>query len=167
MYKFSTIVFLYSLVFCTNSLFAQNAHIVGVTTEQQIRDQHPIFDLYANRYQPDSVAIDYLSQLKDSIHIVTVLGTWCKDSKKHVPSLFKILEQSRNNLITTTYIGIDYNTHETDRTSEMYAIRVNPTFLLFRNGAEIGRIEEEPKLSIEQDLILFLKQMLPSNHKKN
>lgn len=167
MYKFSTIVFLYSLIFCISSSLAQNAHIAGITTEQQIRDQHPVFDLYAKRYQPDSVAIDYLSQLEDSIHIVTVLGTWCKDSKKHVPSLFKILEQSHNKLITTTYIGIDYNTHETDSTSGKYAIRVNPTFLVFRNGMELGRIEEEPKLSIEQDLVLILKQTLPSNHKKN
>lgn len=167
MYKFVLVVFIYFFGFYNISLFAQNAHAIGITTEEEIRSQHPIFNLYANRYQPDSVSIHHIRQLKDSIHIVTVLGTWCKDSKKHVPSLFKVLEQSQNELITTTYVGVDYDNRESGRISGEYAIRVNPTFILFRNGMEIGRIEEEPKISIEQDIVSILEQAQRLNHKKN
>lgn len=167
MYKFVLVVFIYFFGFYNISLFAQNTHVIGITTEEEIRSQHPIFNLYANRYQPDSVSIRHIRQLKDSVHIVTVLGTWCKDSKKHVPSLFKVLEQSQNELITTTYIGIDYDNRESGRISGEYAIQVNPTFILFLGGIEIGRIEEEPKISIEQDIVSILKRAQQLNHKKN
>lgn len=141
----------------SQSAAAQNLHIYGQTTEQEIRSEHPLFDLYTRRYSPDSLSVRYLSQLQDSVQIIVVLGTWCKDSKKHVPSLMKTLQLADNDYIQTQYIGVEYSTKDPTNAYQRYNLRANPTVIVYVNGYEAGRIVEEPVSSMEEDLVHILK----------
>ena len=134
-------------------VIAQADHIVGETTEAEIRSTFRIFDLYTKRYQPDSTSIQYLSTVTDSISIIAVMGTWCKDSRKHIPSLFKILDLANNPMLHSEYIGVDYFKKDPSNAYDTYKLKANPTILIFKNSVEIGRITEKPTKSIEEDLV--------------
>ncbi len=137
--------------------WCQNQHIYGKTTEQEIRSEHPIFDLYARRYSPDPPSVQYLSQLQDSVRVVVVLGTWCKDSKKHVPSLMKTLQLAANDRIQAEYIGVEYSKQDPTNAYQRYGLSVNPSVIIYVNGSEAGRIIENPSSSMEEDLVRILK----------
>ncbi len=139
-----------------NTAVAQTADIVGETTEAQIREEFRIFDLYKERYKPDSIAVQQLSLIDDSVKIIVVFGTWCKDSKKHIPSLFKILEEADNPKIETQYIGVNFLNQDPSSAYKRFTVTGNPTILVFRNEIELGRIVEKPKISIEVDLAKIL-----------
>lgn len=48
---------------------AQESDILGSTTVEEIRNSHRIFDIYTNRYQPDSAAVVFLNNLEEEIDI--------------------------------------------------------------------------------------------------
>ncbi len=149
--------YLITLLVQPNQVTAQPDHIVGETTEAEIRSTFRIFDLYTKRYQPDSTSIQYLSSVTDSISIITVLGTWCKDSRKHIPSLFKTLRLTDNPMLHAEYIGVDYFKKDPSNAYNTYNLKANPTILVFKSSVEIGRITEEPAQSIEKDLAKIIK----------
>ncbi len=143
-----------------SQVIAQPDHVVGETTQTEIRSTFRIFDLYTKRYQPDSTSIQYLSSVTDSISIITIMGTWCKDSRKHIPSLFKTLQLADNPMLHSKYIGVDYFKKDPSNAYNMYKLKSNPTILVFKGSVEIGRITEKPEQSIEKDLAIIIQTAL-------
>lgn len=161
-YLFLVILIPFSLF--QNTTVAQPTDIVGETTEAQIRKEFRIFDLYKVRYKPDSIAVRQLSLIDDSVKIIVVFGTWCKDSKKHIPSLFKILEEADNPKIEVQYIGVNFLNQDPSSAYKRFTLTRNPTIIVFKNKKEIGRIIEKPTVSIEVDLAKTL-LLKPKNQK--
>lgn len=161
-YLFLVILIPFSLF--QNTTVAQPTDIVGETTEAQIRKEFRIFDLYKVRYNPDSIAVRQLSLIDDSVKIIVVFGTWCKDSKKHIPSLFKILEEADNPKIEVQYIGVNFLNQDPSSAYKRFTLTRNPTIIVFKNKKEIGRIIEKPTVSIEVDLAKTL-LLKPKNQK--
>ena len=82
---------------------------------------------------------------------------WCGDSRNHVPVFKKIVD-----LLDLPELAVEYFAVERKASPEqMYYVagkgveRV-PTFIVYRDGSEIGRIIENPKASILEDLLNIL-----------
>jgi len=101
-------------------------------------------------YVPDAGILESLKQanLKD-IQIEIVLGTWCEDSEKLVPQFVHINNDLK---IPVTFIGVDKEKKCPLADCSNWKIQNVPTFIIQRNGKEIGRIIEQVKQSIEADL---------------
>jgi len=92
----------------------------------------------------------------DEVTITTVLGTWCSDSRREVPRFVRILKE----------INFPEDQHKlicVDRTKDAFFVDVKemdiklvPTFIIYLDGVETGRIVETPVISLEQDLIDIL-----------
>lgn len=158
--KISFLFILFSTISFAN---AQNTDLVGKTTSQEIRSEHPIFDIYTKRYSPDSTSIKYLSQLTDSIKIYVLFGTWCHDSKKQVPAFMKILEVANNDVIEAEYIALTREKSDAEGFAKLWQLKFTPTFIIYRNGIEYGRIIEEPSKKMELDLVEILKSEAASD----
>jgi thiol-disulfide isomerase/thioredoxin len=143
---------------------AQGREILGRTSADQIRAEHRIFDIYTNRYQPDSIAIDYLRQFEDSVRIKVFFGTWCHDSKREIPAFFKTLEGANNPKFIVEFIGVSRAKTDPDSLYIGLNLSYTPTFIIYHANKEIGRIIEEPASSIEEDLVEILKAGVPQNH---
>ena len=128
MKPFSLFLFLFVFLFTSFLLFAQDNHLVGETSEQEIREQHRLFDIYTKRYSPDSASIVFLSQFRDSIHISVVFGTWCHDSKKQIPAFMKTLETANNPLITVDYIAVDKRKNDPKNLAKTVELEVYTNF---------------------------------------
>ena len=107
-------------------------------------------------YHPDPAAIATLQQVEQPTEIVVFYGAWCTDSHREIPRFLKIIETVDNQDITVTDYGV--NRHKQDELGkfEIYGIEFVPTFIVMRNGIELGRIIERPDRSLAEDLAVIM-----------
>jgi hypothetical protein len=111
--------------------------------------------LNEKNYQPDPIQIEKLRKVtagKD-LHYKVYLGTWCDDSKKHVPAWFKIDSLLQ---LKSEYIGVDRSKQCPLTDCSSWNITLLPTIVIYKEDKEIGRIVETPKKSVESDLLEIL-----------
>jgi thiol-disulfide isomerase/thioredoxin len=107
-------------------------------------------------YHADSVLLDSLCMYTDSIHIVLVLGTWCSDSQREVPRFLKIAQEIKLQEDKIKIIGVNRKKQAPIPGLESLNITFVPTFVVYKNHKEIGRIIESPMESLEKDLLKIL-----------
>ncbi|MCE5347066.1 MAG: thioredoxin family protein [Bacteroidales bacterium] len=108
-------------------------------------------------YQTDTVAINKLMEInKDSLSLKVVMGTWCPDSRREVPRFMKIMDIWKFPVSKITFIGVDNEKLSPMGEYSKLDIQRVPTFIIFRNNIEAGRIIENPTTSLEQDLVNIL-----------
>ena len=128
----------------------------GPVTREQILENCPGWADLAAAYAPSPEAIAKLQQLDRPVQIEVYLGSWCSDSKQHIPAFIKVLDVAASPLITATYIGIP---QAKAARAEFYGgkdIQKIPTFIVLVDGIEKGRIIETPAKSVEADLVEIL-----------
>jgi thiol-disulfide isomerase/thioredoxin len=133
-----------------------DSEMLGPLTREAVLKDYPDWQEVVALYQPDGPALDGLQAFNRSVQVEVFLGTWCPDSKAHVSEFFKVMDLADNALISATYIGIP---RDKAQRSEYYRgkdIQKLPTFLVFVEGQEKGRIIEVPLKSMEQDLLDIL-----------
>jgi len=109
------------------------------------------------KYKPDALITDQLKSLDLSgITFVIIIGTWCDDSQKEFPRFIKILNELEFNMQQINIICV--NTHKEAETTNVFKMDIEyvPTFIIKKEGIEIGRIIESPKNSLESDLLKIL-----------
>ncbi len=111
-----------------------------------------IFKTEFEKYKPKKKYIERLTPVIDKIEFTVVLGTWCGDSKEQVPHFYKILKACNYSDKRVKAIGVDRSkTAIIVKIDDLNIERV-PTFILYKNGIEIGRIVETPDKNLERDL---------------
>ena len=88
------------------------------------------------------------------IRINVFLGTWCSDSKVHVPQFLHLATMFKWNY---ELIGVNREKECPFEKKECknWDIAYVPTFVVYRNDIEIGRIVENPQRSLAEDLAEF------------
>jgi thiol-disulfide isomerase/thioredoxin len=110
-----------------------------------------------DEYQIDSDALNKLSDInKDGLSIKIVMGTWCSDSRREVPRFMRIIDTWNFPTTMITFIGVDNEKQSPVGEYLNLDIQRVPTFIIFRNNIEVGRIIENPVTSLEQDLVNIL-----------
>lgn len=106
-----------------------------------------------NNYTPTDSIIEVLKYKINNTNITIILGIWCSDSRQEFPRFIKILDLIKYDYSKLTIIAVDTykNTNEID--IYKYNIKLVPTFILYKNTYEIGRIIETPEKSLEKDLL--------------
>ncbi len=110
-----------------------------------------------NEYQPKDSFIVRLRPLLLDKRIVVVLGTWCSDSQLDVPHLINLLDEIEFDRTRIDFWGIDRKKTEPASIIAKYEIKKVPTIMVFdKEGKEVARIEEQPEVNLELDLIKLL-----------
>ncbi len=111
-------------------------------------------------YKPDKASIKHLKNfLPENAKITVVLATWCPDSRREVPRLFKILDQVDFNYDSLNIYAVAKNFKKSGQKDiSTLNIKKVPTIIYYHYGYEAGRIIEKPKISIEKDLVEFRKR---------
>ncbi|RYD55576.1 MAG: thioredoxin [Sphingobacteriales bacterium] len=118
------------------------------------------FDWYrsgVDGYKPDGEAIAYLSTHLADYDVTTIMGTWCDDSHMWVPKLNKVLATANYPMMRHAMYALDRDKKGKNGEEQQYKVTMVPTFIVSRNGKEVGRITEMPKKSIEADLAELIK----------
>jgi len=143
-----------SLIILILPFFVQGeTELLGQISKEHILLSFPKWKELAAAYNPNKDIIDKLRTIDKEIEIEIVLGTWCPDSEEHVSAFFKIIELVDNPLITTSYIGIPRKKEARQQYIQGKNIIRIPTFIIYFQKEEKGRIIETPTNSVEKDLL--------------
>ncbi len=117
---------------------------------------------YKTWYEEEYSTYDIDSTILDSIdlrgiNIKFLFGSWCSDSRREVPRFIKILKYKNYNFDSLEMIGLDREKQAPIYQENTLNIEFVPTFVIFKNNSEIGRIIESPDNSLEKDLSIILK----------
>ncbi len=119
------------------------------------------FGVYFNSqydvYKPSKKYIKKIESKIDDTEITIVFGTWCSDSQREVPRFFKILNDAGYNDKRIKLIAVDKNKEAIVVDIKNLDIQKIPTFIIYKNNIEIGRIVETPKKLLEKDLWNIIK----------
>jgi len=108
-------------------------------------------------YKPASTYIDKLEPKLDDVEITIVLGTWCSDSQREVPRFYKVLNEAGYNDKRVKVIAVDKSKEAIVVDIKDLNIEKVPTFIIYKDDVEMGRIIETPKKSLEKDLWKIVK----------
>ena len=135
--------------------------LLGKLSAEQLLERLEGYKARVILYEPDPEAIRHLQSYNKPLTIEVFFGSWCPDCREHLPPFIKVIQEAANPNISTIFIGVSRDKKEPARLLQAKGVKFVPTFIIYRNGDEIGRIIEHPRISIEHDLIAILKERKP------
>jgi tetratricopeptide (TPR) repeat protein len=156
------------------SLLAQKTEpkLLGTCTTQQL-EKEPYSNWYTanfSAYEPNAQIIEALKKTIPSKYSIKIFfGTWCGDSRRELPKMTKLLEKVSFPTKNLALIGVDDSTEVYKQSPQREEAGLNifrvPTFIVYENNKEIGRIVEYPTETMERDLLkLFSKKEYTPNY---
>lgn len=127
--------------------------LTGPLSKEEILKNNPEWQELVASYNPKSEIIKKIKTINREIHIEIFMGCWCPDCRQHVSAYFKIMEMADNPFISTSYIGIPREREARKEFIQGKNIVRIPTFIIYFQNQEVGRIIETPTKSVEEDLI--------------
>jgi tetratricopeptide (TPR) repeat protein len=119
-------------------------------------------------YQPNTAIVQHIEPELKEYTITAFMGTWCGDSKREVPRLYKILDAVAFPLDRLTMIAVsrDRDHYKQSPGGEEEGLNIHrvPTFIFYKNGKEINRIVESPVETLEADIASILNGTYTSNY---
>lgn len=106
-------------------------------------------------YRPSTKIVEALKNKEEGVEVEIYMGTWCPDSREHVPAFYKIIDEAGWNRKKVKLIALPRKFKDEPIAREKHLIRV-PTFIIYKDGKEAGRIIEYPMESLEKDLLDIL-----------
>lgn len=135
----------------------EKAYPVGPLSQDEVMTFNPEYRQRVVSYKPKRGAIDFLRHFSAPVTIEVFYGGWCSDSRDHVPSFIKVIEQADNPNFSVSFVAVDENKQEPGGSTQWRHIERVPTFVVSVAGREIGRIIETPKGTVEEHLVKILK----------
>ena len=140
----------------------KRTQLIGVTTRAGL--QAAPFDEWFQKnyddYQPNPAVIKKCKSKTKGVEILAFMGTWCGDSKRGVPQVYKILDEinfdEKNLKLVNLYSGNGKTKQSPNGEEKGMNIHRVPTFIFYKEGKEIGRIVERPITNFETDIAQIL-----------
>ena len=126
------------------------SYAVGVVSKQTLLENYQSFTENYDTYQLSEEERQAIAQLPQELTVKVFFGTWCHDSEREVPRLLKAFNNHANSI---ELIALDYNKSEPLGLADKAKIKFTPTFVVYHNNIEIGRIIERPKISLAEDIL--------------
>lgn len=96
-------------------------------------------------YTPDASAVTAFKGAKDSVYVLAFGGTWCHDTQFILPKFYMLADAVGLAPDHITLVGVDHNKKTVQHLSETFNITNVPTFIVMKNGQELGRVVEYGK----------------------
>ncbi|KAB2918132.1 MAG: thioredoxin family protein [Bacteroidetes bacterium] len=151
----ASIIFLFIVLTYSCKMFSHNTDPKGIHTREILNDsrKYDWFALEYKWYNTNHFATDRLNQYLTPEHEFIVFGgTWCGDTKNLLPKFYKILDTLAAPP-KVTLVLVDMNKQSGTDLEEQYKIEYVPTFIILKDGKEVGRVVESTKQpDLESDL---------------
>ena len=96
-------------------------------------------------YKPNTATVNALKSKGGDLRILAFGGTWCGDTQFILPKFFSILDASSFPADRVTLIGVDRSKKTIGHLTEALNVINVPTFIIMKNGVELGRVVEYGK----------------------
>jgi len=107
----------------------------------------------AASYKPGKEDLKYLKEYLPQYELVILMGTWCDDSQRLIPELYKILQAANYPMAKVKMYGVNRAKETKNIEHKLYRLEKVPTIIVYKDHSELGRIVENVKQSMEGDLV--------------
>jgi thiol-disulfide isomerase/thioredoxin len=149
------------LITATTGLFAQAQYeasqdlpkhpdvkiVRGLVNKYQIQND-TAFKWYGPNqggYKADTATLNAFERAKGKYQFVIFGGTWCEDTQFILPKFFKLQEQTGFPDEGITMFGVNRAKTSLGNIAQAFKITNVPTFIVMKDGKEIGRVVEYGK----------------------
>ena len=159
------IIFLQLIISCSTTLNqtvydkqSKTRILVGLSNRGRLQ-QNPFSGWFNNEYDAYALnkeAIQGINNDSENLSIKLFMGTWCRDSRREVPRIYRILDAAGFDESRLTLINLNREKNSPGEEEVGLNIHHVPTVILYNNGNEIGRIIESPVQLLEEDMAAIL-----------
>ena len=134
--------------------------LLGKTNREGLSQEsfHLWFHENLEAHQIDTATIEKIKPLLKNITIKTFMGTWCSDSQREVPALYKILDAANFDFTNLEVIAVSHEKETPNHLEKGLDIQYVPTFIFYKNEKEIGRYVELAQETLEKDMLAILNE---------
>lgn len=104
----------------------------------------------------DQQAAEALAKVAPGAEVDVYLGVWCGDSVREVTRFWKALDVAGEVSFEVDHIGLDRQFEAGEVSLEGLDVIAVPTFIVYRDGEEVGRVVERSPENIETHLLGLL-----------
>ncbi len=110
------------------------------------------FDAVFQSYHPEKEALQKIKDHIKDYEIITFMGTWCPDSKREIPKLYKILEEADYDMNNIKVYTLNHGKRSDEGYEKDWHITNIPTIIFLKDGQEINRYVEHPRENFTADI---------------
>lgn len=151
------------LIFFVSSVLSESKK-PGKLDIETLESSLPGFQDRFNNYQAQEPFIQQVRSFREFLRIEVYMNMECSRSKELVPAFIKILKLADNPYIEAEYFLLPNDQFQWETYSEGRSISKIPTFIVYNENLELGRIVEKPLQSLEQDLVDILYAAPPPDY---
>lgn len=107
----------------------------------------------------DSTTIEVLAPKLKDVSIKVFMGTWCSDSQREIPALYKILDAAKFDFTRLSMVAVSHDKDTPDQLEKGLDIEYVPTIIIYKEGKEIGRFVEYAQENLEKDLLAIINEV--------
>jgi thiol-disulfide isomerase/thioredoxin len=138
---------------------AGNKMLLGVCSKKMLTE-NPYSEWFNKNTEGYTVDANTTALLKDKLTDKTFtifMGTWCGDSKREVPRIYKVLQYAgvKEKQVKLVMVSNSDSAYKQSPTHEERGLNIHhvPTLIVYSSTTELGRIIESPVQSWEKDLL--------------
>lgn len=90
-------------------------------------------------------AVQAFKNNADKFKMIVFGGTWCHDTQNLLPDLYRLVDKSGYPESNITLVAVDRDKTGPDDIQKTYNITNVPTFIVLKDGKEVGRVVEYGK----------------------
>lgn len=90
----------------------------------------------------DAVAVEAFKKYGNDFKLLIFGGTWCEDTQAMLPLVYRLAEKSGYPETNITLVAVDRSKIGPDDLHQIHNVTNVPTFIVLRDGKEIGRVVE-------------------------
>lgn len=135
-------------------LTAENENsLVGKVGRGLLSKEYPWFKTGYESYNSAlNTDIIYLKGYNKRVTFVVFGGAWCDDTRVLLPKFYRVLDEAQYPASAVKLYLVDRQKKTLKGEADKSGITNVPTFIIYRDGKEVGRIVETVKKSIEKDI---------------
>ncbi|NMP17301.1 thioredoxin family protein [Thalassotalea sp. Y01] len=135
--------------------FAGEHESTGPISAKVLLEQQPEFAENYQNYTPLETELTAVAEIADNVSIDVYFGSWCHDSQREVPRFLKAFVDSSAKI---RLIALDTKKSDANGEAKAANIKFTPTFVVIKDGQEIGRVVEKPKTTNGEDILAIFAQ---------
>jgi thiol-disulfide isomerase/thioredoxin len=131
--------------------------LLGPMSRSEVEAAMPDWVSSTVEAQPDMGSALGLAELATNAEVTVFFGSWCSDSKRELSRLWAALDLVGGEVgFPIRYVAVDRSKREPSEAVGGREILYVPTFVVERDGLEIGQIIEQSPNGVETDLLMLL-----------
>jgi thiol-disulfide isomerase/thioredoxin len=131
--------------------------LLGVVVREEVEAAVPDWVDAEVAAEIDAEAARSLTAVPGGAEVSVYFGTWCPDSRRELARLWRAFDEIGSMVpFEVRFVGVDRSKQQPADLLAGVALRYVPTFVVRRDGREVGRIVETSPHGIEQDLLALL-----------